>query len=250
VAKRRKSSDAGVPEWVVTYGDLMSLLLCFFILLAAFSELKQPREYRKAMEYIQQALGFEGGLGVAKIREMVQNSTTKKRPERAQLDGQAKHTDESVISNVTGPDPRTTVVHQSERTAVGGAVPFEVGETALSPIAKGVLRDEVAPRIKGQRFVFIVTGHAFGRDDVKIAGLLDEDDLAFRRAKAAKDFLVRECGVDPSILRVESAGAREPATVGGGGMNGWSGNRRVQVYQTGRTVDQTHPDALFTGAER
>jgi flagellar motor protein MotB len=50
--KRRQESGGGVPEWVVTYGDLMSLLLCFFILLAAFSELKQPREFREVLEKI------------------------------------------------------------------------------------------------------------------------------------------------------------------------------------------------------
>ena len=29
----------GIPEWVVTFGDLMSLLLCFFVLLLSFSEM-------------------------------------------------------------------------------------------------------------------------------------------------------------------------------------------------------------------
>ncbi|MBL4886213.1 MAG: flagellar motor protein MotB, partial [Planctomycetaceae bacterium] len=28
----------GVPEWVVTYGDMMSLLLTFFIMLVSLSE--------------------------------------------------------------------------------------------------------------------------------------------------------------------------------------------------------------------
>ena len=31
----------GVPEWVVTYGDMMSLLLTFFIMLVSMSELKE-----------------------------------------------------------------------------------------------------------------------------------------------------------------------------------------------------------------
>ena len=43
MAKKGRPPPPGVPEWVVTYGDLMSLLLCFFILLAAFSEIKQER---------------------------------------------------------------------------------------------------------------------------------------------------------------------------------------------------------------
>lgn len=34
---RRPAPAAGAPEWIVTFADLMSLLLCFFILLISFS---------------------------------------------------------------------------------------------------------------------------------------------------------------------------------------------------------------------
>ena len=57
MGKRKKPAPAGVPEWVVTYGDLMSLLLCFFILLAAFSELKQERDYQEVVRSVQEAFG-------------------------------------------------------------------------------------------------------------------------------------------------------------------------------------------------
>ena len=35
--------SAGVPEWVVTFGDMMSLLLTFFMLLFSMSEIKQEQ---------------------------------------------------------------------------------------------------------------------------------------------------------------------------------------------------------------
>jgi chemotaxis protein MotB len=34
---REEPPQEGVPEWMLTYGDMMSLMLCFFVLLAAFS---------------------------------------------------------------------------------------------------------------------------------------------------------------------------------------------------------------------
>ena len=34
-----KACDAGAPAWVMTFADLMSLLMCFFVLLLAFSEM-------------------------------------------------------------------------------------------------------------------------------------------------------------------------------------------------------------------
>ena len=36
----------GVPEWVVTYGDMMSLLLTFFIMLVSLSEVVADQKYR------------------------------------------------------------------------------------------------------------------------------------------------------------------------------------------------------------
>ncbi len=57
--RRRKKSgggDAGAPAWMVTYGDLMSLLLCFFIMLAAMSSISESK-YKKAVGSLLGALG-------------------------------------------------------------------------------------------------------------------------------------------------------------------------------------------------
>lgn len=34
---RKKVVDAGIPEWLVTFADLMSILVCFFVLIISFS---------------------------------------------------------------------------------------------------------------------------------------------------------------------------------------------------------------------
>ena len=62
--KKRAKQDHGVPEWVVTFGDMMALLLCFFILMTMFSELKQDREYQRVITAIKEAFGYSGGIGV------------------------------------------------------------------------------------------------------------------------------------------------------------------------------------------
>ena len=37
MAKRPKKPDPGLPEWLVTFADLMSILVCFFVLIISFS---------------------------------------------------------------------------------------------------------------------------------------------------------------------------------------------------------------------
>jgi chemotaxis protein MotB len=48
----------GVPEWVVTYGDMMSLLLTFFIMLVSLSDVKADAKYRAILESLQKYTGY------------------------------------------------------------------------------------------------------------------------------------------------------------------------------------------------
>jgi len=244
MAEKKEAPKAEVPEWVLTFGDLMSLLLCFFILLAAFSEIKKPREYQDVIESVNEALGASGGMGLAHILERLDNSMVSNQDERARRADNKKSTDENVDPNVPGKESQVSIVQEGARHAIGASILFEAGSYELSKRDKDMIRTQIAPKIRGLTYICPVVGHAWGVEE-KRSGL-SFDELAYRRAQAVKDFLVREGGVDPTILRVESAGSTEPMELGSSGQGG-DANRRVQIYQTGRTVEQTHPDPNFTG---
>lgn len=71
MAKKAKKCEEGAPGWMVTYGDLMSLLLTFFILIVSFSSI-QMSEYQKAMG------SLKGALGVLKYKQSSVNLSPKK----------------------------------------------------------------------------------------------------------------------------------------------------------------------------
>lgn len=48
----------GAPEWVVTFGDMMTLLLCFFVLLLSFSTMEAER-FKVLAGYVRQAFGVQ-----------------------------------------------------------------------------------------------------------------------------------------------------------------------------------------------
>lgn len=242
--KKKKASGNEVPEWVVTYGDLMSLLLCFFILLAAFSELKQEREFREVLEKIQEALGFRGGLGVNDSQTRANNSSVSIQEELARRSSNQMETNVHNESNVTGRHDRVTVIHDGQRFAIGGTLAFEEASDQLSEQVRSELRNQIAPRLRGQQYIVTIVGHAWG--DGELLSGFDHDELSFRRADAVRDFLVRECAINPMILRVTSAGTTEPASLGASSVEIPPGNRRVQVWMTGRTIEDTHPDPNYT----
>lgn len=246
MAEKKEAPKAEVPEWVVTFGDLMSLLLCFFVLLVSFSEMKKPREYQKVIDSVNEAMGFKGGMGLAHLLEQADNSMVSNQEERARRDGDARSTNKNNDKNVQGRETLVNIVQEGARHAIGGSIMFEVGSYELSKRNQDMLRDSVAPKIRGLNYICPIVGHAWGLEE-KRSGM-SFDELGYRRAQVIKDFLVRECGVDTSILRIESAGDTEPMSLGDGSGQAGGSNRRVQVFQTGRTVSQTHPDPNFTGA--
>ena len=62
MAKQQKCPPCpkGLPGWLQTFGDLMSLLLCFFVLLLSFSTMKKE-DFEKAVGSLQGALGVLPG---------------------------------------------------------------------------------------------------------------------------------------------------------------------------------------------
>jgi chemotaxis protein MotB len=65
-AEEPKKIDPGAPKWVVTFGDLMSLLLCFFVLLLSFSEMDRQK-YKQVAGSLEKAFGVQRKLRVMEI---------------------------------------------------------------------------------------------------------------------------------------------------------------------------------------
>ena len=55
VKKKKAEAPAGAPDWMVTYGDMVTLLLTFFVLLLAMSEIKQDQKMMDFMQAVKEA---------------------------------------------------------------------------------------------------------------------------------------------------------------------------------------------------
>ncbi|MCW8920322.1 MAG: type VI secretion system protein TssL, partial [Sedimenticola sp.] len=50
--------DEGLPPWLATFADLMSLLMCFFVLLLSFAEIDAVR-FKKMADSMKDAFGVQ-----------------------------------------------------------------------------------------------------------------------------------------------------------------------------------------------
>lgn len=57
-APKKDSGDEGAPAWVMTFADLMSLLMCFFVLLLSFSEM-DVQKYKQLSGSMAAAFGVQ-----------------------------------------------------------------------------------------------------------------------------------------------------------------------------------------------
>lgn len=247
--KKKQKQEAGVPEWVVTYGDMMSLLLCFFILLAAFSELKQEREYQRVITAVKEAFGYSGGVGVLPsddppLRSMLQLMETLMQQNAPQF----KNLSESQDRGMEGKQTKVSRVQEGMMFTIGGSLTFEPGSAVLKPEAKEELL-KVAKMLQGRRNKIEVRGHASSKilpADSPYADLLD---LSYARAKTVAAFLHGEGGLLEDVLAVEARGDREPIQGGRYTDAGQIENRRVEVIMTEVMIDELNKNASHTAED-
>ena len=57
---KKGEGEQGAPMWIVTFSDLMSLLLTFFVLLLSFSTISEEK-------FNQALMSLQGAFGVLKL---------------------------------------------------------------------------------------------------------------------------------------------------------------------------------------
>ena len=61
-----EEEKAGIPAWVVTFADLMSLLMCFFVLLLSFSEI-DAQKFKQIAGELSKAFGVQREVPVLEV---------------------------------------------------------------------------------------------------------------------------------------------------------------------------------------
>lgn len=241
MARRRKKQAAGVPEWVVTYGDMMSLLLCFFILLAAFSELKKEHEYQRVITAVKEAFGYSGGVGVMPTDDPPLRSMIELLESMAQRNPKEAKVAESPVRGIEGKHTRVSKVREGLMFTIGGHMTFEPASAELKPEAKEELR-KIAQLLRGRRNKIAVRGHAATKLLPPDAPFSDLLDLSYHRAKATARFLVDEGGLDEDVVVIEVRGDTEPLRNRAIGPKAQTINRRVEVIMTEVMVEDLNKD--------
>ncbi|MFA6584020.1 MAG: OmpA family protein [Elusimicrobiaceae bacterium] len=202
--------------WAVTYGDLMSYLMIFFLMLFSFSlassKNKQNRRYEESLANIQKAFG-----GMENVAQLKRNLAQKKEDELADtleksLKDQSAVTIESLESKI--------------KVVLADSILFDSGRAELKPRAMEVLTI-VANELAKIPNNLVVEGHT---DNLVIRGgkYSSNWELSMSRAYSVIQFFEKN-GIPSS--RLAGIGYGENRPVGENATpEGRSKNRRIEIY--------------------
>ncbi|WP_083844169.1 flagellar motor protein MotB [Vreelandella stevensii] len=251
---KRKSN---IPAWVVTYADLMSLLLCFFVLLLSFAEI-DAQKFRRVAESLSEAFGVQRDIEAMQIpmgTSAVMQHFSPATPDRTLI--------EEVRQRTQQPQPQLetmrTVLENQQRqrtlqiansiekllaTALSeGGVEIEVEEariiirvaengtfgsgTATVTPAFASLLVELSSLLSGLSGTLSVHGHT---DNVPIrtAQFRSNWDLSAMRAASVANVLIEDGNMAPERLIIQGFAETRPVA-SNTTSDGRAANRRVEL---------------------
>jgi chemotaxis protein MotB len=202
----------GTPPWLISFGDMMTLFLCFFIMLVTMASTQDAGLMANGLGPLAASLesgGMDSVLKGAKVLESVNRyrerfGLQQLTEEEFETGHEAVH-DTSVIQQL---------IHDAMKPSFSLGQPlvakFSAGSAELTEAAQNYL-DMLAETLRpGHGQVLVLEGHA---NDAGEEFSNDDAELAWRRAAVVANYLVKEHGF--STVRVEPrAWAREEAAHG------------------------------------
>ena len=236
--------EEGAPSWTVTFGDMMSLLLTFFILLFSMSELKVEK-FLLASQSLREAMGgtaeevIDDPMGL--MPDPVDPDLNLQNPGSGEdgtgsgwlddfADAYLEVVEDRFNEFIQENDLTSTVRVERDRDGVRLRMEtvtlFGSGDATLSPKGQEVMGD-LSEITKGLDVGVVVSGHADNRP-IQNGVFASNWELSAARAAGVARSLVAQ-GHPPTKVRVESFGEFKPVA-SNDTPEGRSLNRRVELF--------------------
>ena len=258
-----EEEKSGVPAWVMTFADLMTLLMCFFVLLLSFSEI-EANKFKQIAEEMAKAFGvqrevpaletpkgttpvfdnFSPGKPEPTPLDQVRQKTTKEEPNlqtntsqsdvEAKIEARLQQIMEKRYRELKQVLQRAMANERVELKQTDERIMIRIEEKGSFPSGSARVTwdfQELLLRI-GQVLANMpgklrIEGHT---DNVPIrSGRYDSNwNLSADRAASVANVLIEGAGVDPRRVRIQGYAATEPRKPNNSAENR-ALNRRVEI---------------------
>lgn len=258
MAKKQEEAPKGAPAWTATFGDLMNLLLCFFVMLFSMSTMDAQKFELLAASFNQTFSIFSAGAsaigdgllisnGVSQLNELDNyiNSTGRDAEgkvipddlesaadamEQAKLEASeelAEKISETLQEKNLNSEIDVEFTSQYVQLTLNGAILFDSGSVRLKEEALPIM-DQVGLILqKYSPGVIEIEGHT---DNVPMSGAKysNNDELSDGRALSVFYYLVQNTTLDPAMIKHSGRGEYDPVA-DNSTAEGRAKNRRVEI---------------------
>jgi len=262
-----KCPPAGAPLWLATFADLMSLLMCFFVLLLSFATMDAAK-FKKVAESMEDAFGVqkdivavEVPMGTSIIAQHFSPAQTKPTPLEQIKQSTNQQTTKLDVSVEDMESVKQKMLQakigeiQDQAEKIESALSDEVGEGLVSvgtedlkiiirinekgsfPSGTAILKagfepvmEKITSAVNDSTGIVHVAGHT---DDIPISTdwYRSNWELAAGRAVTVADFMLKTKGTDPKRVVVEGYADTKPLVENDTAENR-AKNRRVEIIIT------------------
>ncbi len=227
--KKRKHNEEheNAERWLLTYADLITLLLAFFIMMYVFSK-KDAQKYDEVASHLKTI--FSGGTGLVG-KGSVTAASPIDMPSKGASSGEIKRQLESELmdSNRNKPGGENISVLSDERGIVIRVLDkafFDEGKAELKDGAKGAL-DKIVPIIKSVDNHVRIEGHT-DNVPIKTNEFKSNWELSVRRATEVVRYFVEKRGLPPDRISATGYAEYRPIVQNNSPKNK-SLNRRIEI---------------------
>ena len=231
--REEPSGPAGAPDWVVTFTDMISLLVTFFILLLTFSSM-DAYEALKVDSFLQGNRGMHSPGGSSLVDVAKEDQLAASNIERG---ANRPHTrpPESLTESIKDMGQRDSNAHRAlDMNDVGDGIliefnaaeSFAPGSAELSSALQRSLA-EIAKVLQHYPHQVVVEGFADGAFKPS-PSFRSADEISLERANAAANFMLKNSELSPKMLQLAGLGSRD-AVADNATATGRQLNRRIRI---------------------
>lgn len=269
MAKKRKEDTPapGSPAWMATFGDLMNLLLCFFVLLFSMSKIDAEEFQKVAASFTNQVSIFNAGStaigdgllisqGVSQLNELSEfiNSTGRTAEDAAdtesldeaqtaadteslveQMEQQRIERSEQLAEQIEEAVDESNLTGQIDvqftsqyvQLTLNGAILFDSGQAQLKQEVLPILSNVAVILERYAANTIEIEGHT---DNVPISNsrYANNNELSSARALSVFDYFVDNTNLDPANIKTSGRGEYVPVA-DNSTPEGRAANRRVEI---------------------
>jgi chemotaxis protein MotB len=225
-----KKVEEGAPEWVVTFGDLMSLLLCFFVLLLSFSNMDRQK-YKQVAGSLEKAFGVQRKIKVMDIpkgMKMIARDFDQEIIATRIREDLGKEIDELIRDELSELRDQISVDSDGQEVTIRlmGESTFDSGSADIKPALKPLLK-KIADVLRSAPGNIIIAGHT---DNVPIikGPFKSNLRLSAARASAVAEFFIDQAHINPKRISTMGFGEFRPLE-SNDTAKGRQKNRRVEI---------------------